>query len=104
MGSVGPVAMAGAGYSPGSLRAEGKRQIRFILIFSEAGAGAGSLCVVKIFGKVVLNLLRTYVHAADGVSSINTLYGMNVTVSLTSLLVMHPQRKVRSAWVAGLSW
>ena len=43
-------------------------------------------------------------RAEGGVDSTNTLYGMNVTVSLTILPAMYPLKKVRSAWVAGLYW
>ena len=42
-------------------------------------------------------------RAAGGVDSMKTLDGMKVTVSFTSLLVMQPCRKVRSAWMDGLA-
>ena len=45
----------------------------------------------------MLNLFRPHVRAADGFESMKNLYGMKVTVSFTSLLVIQPRRKVRSA-------
>ena len=69
-----------------------------------AAAGYGFWCGVNIFGKVVSNFLRTHVHAEGGVHSMNTLYGMKVTMLLPSITVMHYQRKLISAWVAGLYW
>ena len=69
-----------------------------------AGSGSCYCYWVNRFGKVVLNLFRTHVRAAVGVASMNILDGMKVTISLTSMLVMHPRRKARSAWLAGSSW
>ena len=50
----------------------------------------------------MLNLFRPHVRAAVGVESMKTLDGMKVPVPFTSLLVIQPRRKVRSAWTAGL--
>ena len=41
-------------------------------------------------------------QAAGGVDSMKMLDGMKFPVSFTSLLVMQPRRKVRSACMAGL--
>ena len=49
----------------------------------------------------MLNLFRPHVRAAGVVYSINTLDGMKVPTSFTSLLVMQLRRKVRGAWMAG---
>ena len=50
----------------------------------------------------MLNLFRPQMRAAGGVDSMKTLDGMNFPVPFTSLMVMKPRRKVRSAWMAGL--
>ena len=50
----------------------------------------------------MLNIFRPDVNAAGVVASINTLYRMNVLVSFTSLLVIHPHRKTSKAWIAVL--
>ena len=106
MGSVCPVEMAGTGDILGSLMEKRKRWNRLILMSGEAVAAAGACfwCGVNIFGKVVSNFLRTHVHAEVGVDSMNTMYGMKFTFSLTSIPVMHYQRKLISAWAAGLYW
>ena len=106
MGYVGPVAMAGKGDILGSLRYKIKCWNRFRLMSGEAVAAAGACfwCGVNIFGKVVSNFLRTHVHAEVGMDSMNTMYGMKFTFSLTSIPVMHYQRKLIRAWVAGLYW
>ena len=49
----------------------------------------------------MLNFFSPHVRSAGGVEPMNTLYRMNVLVSFTSLLVIQPRRKVRSAWIAG---
>ena len=78
----------------------------FKCISSEAVSGSGACCYcwVNRFEKVLLNFFRTHVRAAGGVASMNTLDGMKVPMSFSSILVMHPRRKARSAWLAGSSW
>ena len=50
----------------------------------------------------MLNLFRPHVRATGGFESMKMLYRMKVPVSFSSLLVMQPHRKVRSAWTASL--
>ena len=64
-----------------------------------AGAGAGWQCDGKRFGEIVLNFLRPHVRDAGGAASMNTLGEMKFPMLLTSLIVMHPRRKVISAYV-----
>ena len=49
----------------------------------------------------MLNLFRPHVRSAGGVDFIKMVYRMKVPMSFTSLLVLKPHRKVRSAWMAG---
>ena len=51
----------------------------------------------------MLNLFISNVQDAGGVESMHTLDRMKVLVSFTSLLVMQPHRKVRSAWTVSLA-
>ena len=44
----------------------------------------------------------THFFDACGVESMKTLGGMKVLVAYTSLLVIHPHRKVRNAYTTGL--
>ena len=54
-------------------------------------------------GKAMLNLFSPQVRATCGVDSMKTLGGIKVPVSFTSLMLIKPRRKVRSAWMAVLS-
>ena len=56
---------------------------------------------VKRVGKVMLNLFRPHVRAPGGVESMKKMDGMKFPVSFTSLLVIQPCRKVRSACMYG---
>ena len=53
-------------------------------------------------GKVVLNFFIPHVYSVGGLESMKTLDGMKVPVLFTGILVIHPRRKVRNSWMAGL--
>ena len=50
----------------------------------------------------MLNLSIPHMCDEGGVDSMKTLDGMKVPVFFTSLLVIHPHRKVRNAYTTGL--
>ena len=58
---------------------------------------------MKTVGKVMLSLFSHNLQAEGGVDFMKTLDRMKVIVSFTSILVIQPRRKVRSAWMAGLA-
>ena len=49
----------------------------------------------------MLNLFIPHVRASGGFESMKIMDGMKFPVLFTSMLVMQPRRKMRSAWLAG---